>query len=262
MDSSSCLRHLTRVVDAFTVGFYVGCATYYWSQPRRTESLHGHSVQTKRGQLIWGWVTWALGHSDTSCRTCCSTCVRVLSHWPHVRQQVCVARSSSEQMTSLARKCVETCCSTCVQCERFQQHSRTHVQQQVAQLVASVNSSVEIHGEYKFSNKFSNLLLNLLNNMWPVWKHYKTRQGPTSHRLRVIGLMLNSLTISSSWYMCSSKLSICRQSSIVDFIPRSQPTIWVLASFYRCAKFGWNRYSQGWNEILKTGGHEQSESGG
>jgi len=32
--------------------------------------------------------------------------VIVLSHWPHVWQQVCVARSSSEQMTSLARKCV------------------------------------------------------------------------------------------------------------------------------------------------------------
>ena len=92
----------------------------------------------------------------------------VLSHWPHVRQQVCVARISSEQMTSLARKCVPTCCSTCVQCERFQQHSRTLVEQEVAQLVASVNGSVEIHGEYKFSNKLLNLLLNLLSNMWPV----------------------------------------------------------------------------------------------
>ena len=106
--------------------------------------------------------------SDTSCRTCGSTCCRVLSHWPHVRRQVCVARSSSEQMTSLARKCVATCCPTSVQCERFQQHSRT----QVEQLVASVNGSIEIPGEYKLSNKFSNLLLNLCGNMWPVWKHY------------------------------------------------------------------------------------------
>jgi len=48
--------------------------------------------------------------SDTSGRTCGSTCRRVLSHWPHVRRQVCVARSSSEQMTSLARKCVGHLC--------------------------------------------------------------------------------------------------------------------------------------------------------
>ena len=36
-----------------------------------------------------------------------------------------------------------TCVATCGQCERFQQHSRTHVEQ----LVASVNGSIEIHGE-------------------------------------------------------------------------------------------------------------------
>jgi len=50
----------------------------------------------------------------------------------------------------------------CVQCERFQQHSRT----QVEQLVASVKGSIEIHGEYKFSNKFSNLIVWQL-----VWQH-------------------------------------------------------------------------------------------
>jgi len=60
--------------------------------------------------------------------------------------------------------------ATCGQCERFQQHSRT----QVEQLVASVNGSIEIHREYKFSNKFINLCGNLCGDMWPVWKHYYT----------------------------------------------------------------------------------------
>ena len=36
-----------------------------------------------------------------------------------------------------------TCVATCGQCERFQQHSRTQVEQQVA----NVNGSIEIHGE-------------------------------------------------------------------------------------------------------------------
>ena len=89
-------------------------------------------------------------------RTDRCSCVIVLSHWPHVaeqvRQQVCVAHSSREPMTSLARKCVATCCSTCVQCERFQQHSRTQVEQQVAQLVASVKG---------LGHKLPNLLLNV-----------------------------------------------------------------------------------------------------
>ena len=48
------------------------------------------------------------------------------------------------------------------------------------------------------------------------------QQGPTSHRLRVIGLMLNSLTMFSSWYMCSSKLSICN-STPHQFLPRDAP---------------------------------------
>jgi len=129
-------------------------------------------------------------------------CVIVLSHWPHLRQQVCVARSSSEQMTSLARKCVATCCSTCVQCERFQQHSRTQVEQQVAQLVASVNGSVEIHGEYKFSNKFSNLLLNLLSNMWPVWKHYYAARLVPYRTRDILFLTTSSSSSSSSSSSC------------------------------------------------------------
>ena len=48
------------------------------------------------------------------------------------------------------------------------------------------------------------------------------QQGPTSHRLRVIGLMLNSLTMFSSWYMCSSKLSIWNNTPH-QFLPHDAP---------------------------------------
>ena len=75
--------------------------------------------------------------------------VIVLSHWPHVAEQVATHVASVKDSDTSCR----TCCSTCVQCEWFQQHSRTQVEQQVAQLVTSVNGSLEIHGEYKFSNK-------------------------------------------------------------------------------------------------------------
>jgi len=50
-----------------------------------------------------------------------------------------------------------TCCSTSVQCERFQQHSRTQVEQQVA----SVNGSIEIHGEQQVQQLAAQL----------VWQH-------------------------------------------------------------------------------------------
>jgi len=47
-------------------------------------------------------------------------------------------RLSLQPRKKMCRKCVATCCSTCVQCERFQQHSRTQVEQQVQQLVAQL----------------------------------------------------------------------------------------------------------------------------
>ena len=55
----------------------------------------------------------------------------VLSHWPHVAEQV------PQQVAELVSECERT---------------RTQVQQQFAELVASVNGSVEQHGEYKFSS--------------------------------------------------------------------------------------------------------------
>jgi len=47
--------------------------------------------------------------------------------------------------------------ATCGQCERFQQRSRTQVEQQVA----SVNGSIEIHGEQQVQQLVAQL----------VWQH-------------------------------------------------------------------------------------------
>jgi len=57
----------------------------------------------------------------TCCRTSSATSCRTL--WPVWKDSDTGCR---------------TCCSTCVQCERFQQHSRTQVQQQVQQLVSEL----------------------------------------------------------------------------------------------------------------------------
>jgi len=60
--------------------------------------------------------------------------IMVLSHWPHVAEQV-------------PQKVAEL----------------------VAELVSSVNGSIEKHGHI-----LGHKLLNLLSNMWPVWKHHKS----------------------------------------------------------------------------------------
>jgi len=173
-----------------------------------------------RNKLLNLLLVW--NDSDTSCRTCCSTghmcgnklrasaassifrrheggslCCGISRLQPTNQKMEFLMTSYSVRCcywadfligwTKMCQKCVAICCSTCVQCERFQQHSRTQVEQQVQQHVASVKALLSdrscircarllwtIHRQWCDSiwdfESFDNSMCKREKKIWIIWR--------------------------------------------------------------------------------------------